>query len=168
MDRLEYIESHRGSLSYVVGKKSDYYLNAWSMEKTKINFAAFFLEAFWFAYRKMYRYAMILATINILVTLISLQFILETDYYFLGSIVTIGIRIFVGYKGNDFYYEHVKRKLEISSYEPMEKDCGTSILAAIGLFILMMIAQAMVEVTFNPILIEEIDINRSINVITKS
>ncbi len=75
MDRLEYIESHRGSLSYVVGKKSDYYLNAWSMEKTKINFAAFFLEAFWFAYRKMYRYAMILATINILITLISLQFI---------------------------------------------------------------------------------------------
>ncbi len=97
------------------------------------NWAAFFLGIFWIAYRKMYLYALILASINL--TLV----IIIPDR--LKSVFNWIMIIFIGMYGNKFYYSHAKKKItkikEIQGdgsniNQRISESGGTNILAAFG------------------------------------
>jgi len=72
--RIEYVEKYLGSLEGFVRKKFKYYLESWRSEKIKFNFAEFLFETLWFAYRKMYKSAVVLLLINLLINLITFLF----------------------------------------------------------------------------------------------
>lgn len=125
--KIEFVEKHIGSLEDFVRKNSKYYLESWQKQGIKFNFAAFIFETLWFAYRKMYATAIILLFINCIVNLYTVLIMLKGEFTIVGSIITIIIRIVVGFKANDLYLSKAKKVLEESQFEPEEKKCGTSL-----------------------------------------
>ena len=54
-----------------------------------------------------------------------------------GTILVLFIRIYIGFKANDFYFMKAEKVLEKRGFEPEDRDCGTSML---GVVIIIFIA----------------------------
>lgn len=135
--KVDYVEKHLGSLEDFVKKNSGYYIESWKSDKVKFNFAAFLFETLWFAYRKMYKGAIVLLILNLLINLFTFLILIKTKFFMGGTILVLFIRIYIGFKANDFYFDKAKNILEKSNYQPEDKECGTSLL---GVSILIFIA----------------------------
>ncbi|MGL4641623.1 MAG: DUF2628 domain-containing protein [Cetobacterium sp.] len=143
--RIDYVDKHLGSLEDFVRGSSKYYLETWRSDKIKFNFAAFLFEALWFAYRKMYDWAFVLLTINISINLLTFLVLIKTKFYMGGMLLTLVIRIFLGFKANDIYYNRAKKILEKCEFEPEDKDCGTSLLGVSLIVFLGIIFQVLLD-----------------------
>lgn len=144
-DRVDYVDKHLGSLEDFVRGSSKYYLEAWRSERIKFNFAAFLFEALWFAYRKMYTWAIVLVIVNISINLLTILVLIKTKFYMIGMILALIIRVFIGFKANDIYYNKAKKVLQRCEFEPEDKDCGTSLLGVVLLAFLAIVFQVLLD-----------------------
>ena len=100
-------------LKRFAGIDAEYYLEKWKQieatgKKITWNWAAFLFHFLWFAYRKMYYYAYILAGLF----LIRLSFKFQFDLpWFAGYLVKYFDWILPGMFGNYLYYHHARRKI---------------------------------------------------------
>lgn len=143
--RLEYVEKHSGSLEDFIRKNSEYYLESWKSEKIKFNFAAFLFETLWFAYRKMYKSAVALLILHIAINVITILFLLKTKFFMAGTIITLVIRVYIGFKANDFYFIKAEKVLERRNFEPENNDCGTSILGVVIIISIAIVFQVLLD-----------------------
>ncbi|MGL5544534.1 MAG: DUF2628 domain-containing protein [Cetobacterium sp.] len=144
-NRIDYVDKHLGSLEDFVRPNSKYYLEVWRDNKIKFNFAAFLFETLWFAYRKMYDWAIIFLIINLIINLLIFLVLIKTKFYMGGIFLVFLIRIFLGFKANDIYYNRAKKKLEKYEFEPEDKECGTSLFCATVIFFIMIIFQVILD-----------------------
>lgn len=139
----------------VVGPRADFYLRKWqASEGGGFNWAAFCLSGLWLPYRRMYR-----AT-AILYVLIILESIAE-DVLFVGWLgwpqtprsvergVTAAVCWMCGGFGNGWYLAHVKRVVAAARVQQPDESQrrtllavqgGTSLLRAVGWFVLFVVA----------------------------
>ena len=143
--RVDYVEKHLGSLEDFVKKNSEYYIESWRSEKMKFNFAAFLFETLWFAYRKMYKGAILLLLLNLFVNLITILILMKTKFFMGGTILILFIRIYIGFKANDFYFNKSKYILEKKNYEPEEKECGTSLYGVVVIVFVAIVFQVVLD-----------------------
>ena len=92
-----------------IGKKADYYIKKWSeMDKQDFkgswNWGPFFFGVFWFAYRKMYLYAIIVLIILSLVGLL-------LPIPFLELAIIYPFWMYVAIYANHWYRKHVEKKI---------------------------------------------------------
>lgn len=148
-----------------VGPRGDYYLRKWAPRladpsgETGMNWAAFFLTAFWLAYRKMYAATFIFYGVAVaLAVLQQVVFVLMLGAPSVppgvGLIVNIAIAIVCGLCGNGWYLAHTRRKIADSKakglggehlmYDLVRRG-GTSLAASIGMVFL---ASLMIFVLF--------------------
>lgn len=111
-------------LSAVVGSRADYYLRKWSLidpEKPLVkgtwNWPAFFFTIFWFLYRKMYLYAIVLVIVDLVAVLLSYR----------GSVMGIIVSVLSGRMANGLYFMFAKNRIrKIKSTHPnREKQLST-------------------------------------------
>ena len=143
--RIEYVEKHLGSLEDFVRKNSKYYLESWRSEKIKFNFAAFLFETLWFAYRKMYKSVVVLLLMNLLINLVTFLFLIKTKFFMGGTILVLFIRIYIGFKANDFYFMKAEKVLEKRGFEPEDRDCGTSMLGVVIIIFIAIVFQVLLD-----------------------
>ncbi len=142
-----------------VGKKADYYLRKWhaplhdSRPARSFNWAAFFLSGFWLPYRKMYRVTLILlgiivAVALVLEVLVAVGFTSEQSMSALSNLFGPGVSILCGFRANAWYFEHTKRQIariramglkDDAYFEALARRGGTSLLASLGFFVLLML-----------------------------
>lgn len=144
-NRVDYVEKHIGSLEDFVRKNQKYYLESWKSEKIKFNFAAFLFETLWFAYRKMYGAAIALLILNLIVNLLTFLILIKTKFFMGGTIFVLFIRVYIGFKANEFYFNRAKYILEKSNFEPEEKECGTSFLSVSILIFIAILFQVLLD-----------------------
>ena len=119
-------------LSTFVGKKAEYYLNAFeriAARKTVWNWAAFLLGIGWRCYRGMYRYAMIIGIFIIVESAIEVIFMLPDS---ISNGVTIGIWVASGLLGNTLYKMHCDKQISMIESLPLSEDECLAIAAAKG------------------------------------
>lgn len=143
--RLEYVEKHLGSLEDFIRKNSKYYLESWKSEKIRFNFAAFLFETLWFAYRKMYKSAVILLLMNLIINLVTFLVLIKTKFFMGGTLLVLFIRIYIGFKANDFYFNKAQKILEKRGFEPEDGDCGTSILGVAIIVFIAVVFQVLLD-----------------------
>lgn len=143
--RLEYVEKHLGSLEDFIRKNSKYYLESWKSEKIRFNFAAFLFETLWFAYRKMYKSAVILLLMNLIINLVTFLVLIKTKFFMGGTLLVLFIRIYIGFKANDFYFNKAQKILEKRGFEPEDGDCGTSMLGVIIIVFIAVVFQVLLD-----------------------
>ncbi len=127
-------------LQAYVGRKADYYLRKWAPRlesadgETGFNWAAFFLTAFWMAYRKMYLYSFLCIVASaILPFLVQVLFI----YGFRAPstppsvtlIVNIMFSLVCGAFGNAMYLAHARRQIATLRARGLE---GEQLLCALA------------------------------------
>jgi hypothetical protein len=100
-------------LRLFVGKNYEYYSRKWAEAEQKPskntwNWAAFFFNLLWTAYRKMYRYAWIVFGIAVAETICEYAFGLPGGISFA---INIGVGIAYGLQGNRWYKVHTEQKL---------------------------------------------------------
>ncbi|WP_297433334.1 DUF2628 domain-containing protein [uncultured Cetobacterium sp.] len=143
--RLEYVEKHLGSLEDFIRKNSKYYLESWKSEKIRFNFAAFLFETLWFAYRKMYKSAVILLLMNLIINLVTFLVLIKTKFFMGGTLLVLFIRIYIGFKANDFYFNKAQKILEKRGFEPEDGDCGTSMLGVAIIVFIAVVFQVLLD-----------------------
>lgn len=143
--RLEYVEKHLGSLEDFIRKNSKYYLESWKSEKIRFNFAAFLFETLWFAYRKMYKSAVILLLMNLIINLVTFLVLIKTKFFMGGTLLVLFIRIYIGFKANDFYFNKAQKILEKRGFEPEDGDCGTSMLGVAIIVFIAIVFQVLLD-----------------------
>lgn len=143
--RLEYVEKHLGSLEDFIRKNSKYYLESWKSEKIRFNFAAFLFETLWFAYRKMYKSAIILLLMNLIINLVTFLVLIKTKFFMGGTLLVLFIRIYIGFKANDFYFNKAQKILEKRGFEPEDGDCGTSMLGVAIIVFIAVVFQVLLD-----------------------
>jgi hypothetical protein len=124
-----------------VGPNSDYYLRKWgdmdrSGSSTSWNFAAFFLTAWWLAYRKMVVPALLVLVGIIAAAALGLLASEVRPALALVSLLFLGIPIFLGLMGNKLYRNQAQRALaDPAAAHPgaLQSRGGTSIGLALGL-----------------------------------
>jgi hypothetical protein len=153
------VSLREGDLRAFVGRKAEYYLRKWSPRlfttkgSTGFNWAAFFLSAFWFPYRKMFQATFIFYGILIVISV-------AEDVLFLGllqlddiprrwsTLTNITIAIACGMLGNRVYLYHAMRVIgDVRAIEPRDEVAretiarrgGTSLLASFGYFLLFIV-----------------------------
>lgn len=164
-DNGYYDNSYSGRLSYVsddmispdevsdfVGyKKSEYYLEKWDKYQFNGHFASwnwgtFFFSWAWFAYRKMYEWAILFYLLPIMLSLLFTILPLKT------ALIVVGISIFMSYIimilfANQIYMRHVEKRISSVKYtmqnfdddeiaETLTKKGGVSLIAIIVFSIL--------------------------------
>lgn len=103
------------------------------------NFAAAIFTSVWFAYRRMWNYAIIILIIDVILDIIFFKILHIEILYF---IFTIAISIYIGIYANYFYMFSLNEKLIKSSDDDDNfiANSGTSFIGTIGfLFILFII-----------------------------
>lgn len=121
-----------------VGPNSDFYLRKWgdmdrSGSNASWNFASFFLNAWWLAYRKMVLPALLVLVAILAVAGIGLAL---PEVGAIVSLLALGIPIFLGVMGNKLYRNQAERALaDPSAAHPgaLQSRGGTSIGLALGL-----------------------------------
>jgi len=127
-----------------VAQNADYYLGKWrqisaSGKPNSWNWAAFFLNAFWLAYRKMWTPALAAAGAILLVQLAGL-FVRELQS--LSSGLVLGVCAWVGWRGNSLYRAHADQTVaQVSAMNPdrhgqiawLQGQGGVALPAALGL-----------------------------------
>jgi hypothetical protein len=101
-----------------IGKEADYYIEKWSdmdgrHSKWSWNWGAFFFHELWFAYRKMYLYALILYIIFFLIMIIPFWYIQVNDEV-LANFVKIARLLFwipIAIYANYLYRRHADKKI---------------------------------------------------------
>ncbi len=104
---------HETLLRAFVGKNYEYYARKWAAadqkpNKNTWNWAAFFLSLWWTAYRKMYRYALVI------IGIVAGETICEYLFGLPGAVssgINIGIAVAYGLQGNRWYRLHAEQKL---------------------------------------------------------
>lgn len=139
-----------------VGRKADYYLRKWaprlndSSAEAGMNWAAFFLTAFWLAYRKMYRATFIFYAVVIALAILQQVVFVgllgsEAVPPVVGAVVNLMTAIVCGFFGNAWYLTHTQRAIATARSQGLEDEHllfvlaqrgGTSLLAAFGLVFL--------------------------------
>jgi hypothetical protein len=148
-----YDDPEVAELQAFVGPKAKYYLRKWAPRlespdgEVGMNWAAFFLTAFWMGYRKMYRNVALyfVATFAIWVP-VELLFVYVVRAKTTPGIVSLLLNLMValvcGAFGNVWYLEHAKRKIAAVRAQGLEgqhrlyalaQRGGTSLLGSIGL-----------------------------------
>ena len=97
-----------------MGKNYEYYARKWAAadqkpNKNTWNWAAFFLSLWWTAYRKMYRYALVI------IGIVAGETICEYLFGLPGAVssgINIGIAVAYGLQGNRWYKLHAEQKLK--------------------------------------------------------
>jgi hypothetical protein len=145
-----------GELRAFVGPRSDYYLRKWAprLEDPKgevgMNWAAFFLTAFWMAYRKMYAATFIFYGVVMLLTIVQqVAFVgilgSEAVPAGVGLIVNIAVALVCGLCGNAWYLNHTRRKIAAAQAQGLQGENlnyhlarrgGTSLAASFGMVFL--------------------------------
>ncbi|MEI4831503.1 DUF2628 domain-containing protein [Bacillus sp. FJAT-53711] len=132
-------------LHKVVRKNTPYYDLKWGKVKNPAkqntwNWAAFFLNTFWFAYRKMYKPFILFLLIDILWTIPPYLADIPTWTDFIYYLV---LSLLSGYMGNRWYYNHVERIIKkCNTISETQQDAyyrtkgGTHIGIMIGLNVL--------------------------------
>lgn len=143
--RVEYVGKHLGSLEDFVRKNSKYYLESWESEKIRFNFAAFLFETLWFAYRKMYKSAVVLLLLNLTINLLTFLVLIKTKFFMGGTILVLFIRVYIGFKANDFYFDKAEKVLEKRNFEPEDNDCGTSMLGVVVIVFVAVVFQVLLD-----------------------
>ncbi len=140
-------------LAAYVGPRSEYYLRKWAHKledpsaEAGMNWAAFFLTAFWFGYRKMYKATFMLfgasIGVGILQAVIFMGILRQPTVPPLVSlVVNLMFAIVCGVYANSWYLSQAKREIVAAHakglegehlYFALEQRGGTSILASLGL-----------------------------------
>jgi hypothetical protein len=142
-----------------VRDNADYYLGKWrqmdaSGKRTSFNFAAFFLNALWLIYRKMWGLGLgILAGLLVLnVIMLAIAPALSS----LVSLLSLGMAIYVGLMGNSMYRRRAEAEVmraAATSPDPhgrmsvLARRGGTNIGAAIGIAIAVVVLNGIVMFT---------------------
>lgn len=87
--------------------KEDYYMTKWK-KKNSWNWAAFFLNVYWMAYRKMYGYTFGLFAFLIVLNIVTTLFDVELRII---SGISIGYLVIFGLCGNRLYEEFARKKI---------------------------------------------------------
>lgn len=127
------------ALRSFIGPNATYYLGKWrdmdsSGSRTSWNWAAFFLNGLWLAYRRMWKPALIFGGL-----FVGLALVATAAYAGLGGetgalvdllriLVVLGVAVWIGLNGNRLYRAHVGAALAGGA----ERTGGTSVGAAIG------------------------------------
>jgi len=119
-------------VSRFVGSKYPYYEKKWEKSqgsKPSWNFAAFFLSIFWLGYRKMYiPLAIIIGAFFLMDFLIYIFYDQNTTDSIINSLnqsISIGIATSLGIFGNNFYMQHVNKRvtaIKEKALSPEDKD----------------------------------------------
>ncbi len=122
----------RERLEAAIGPNAAWYLSRWqAMEaarsQTSWNWAACLCSLFWFAYRKMWVPAVVLALVFVALNLLSL---ISTPLMVAGGILSIVAISATGALGTSFYRQHVMRLLR--SHAALEQDAALARLRASG------------------------------------
>lgn len=104
-DEIEFIKNNEIKFKEYLGKKSNYYLSAWTI-KPKYNMASTFGGIFWFGYRGMFLY---LFVIFILFIVFDLSLALLGISY--KKSINYGFLIIYGMVGNYLFYYKVKNNI---------------------------------------------------------
>lgn len=135
-------------MNLFISKKTEYYNEKFNQitktgNKITWNWAAFFFNASWLLYRKMYIKSGVLFLISLVVSGIS------SYIPFLGFVLSWAVNIGVGMYANSIYLDHINRKLnEINCMESESKETmiikkgGTNIvlpLIILGVYILVIV-----------------------------
>ncbi|QDV38534.1 DUF2628 domain-containing protein [Tautonia plasticadhaerens] len=142
-----------------VGSNADYYLRRWThlLERESagagFNLAAFLLSGFWLVYRKMYRVTAIFFAVILLESVVEeviFVVVLGNEAVPAGRGLVVGLvaAIVCGSYGNRWYYSHARRVIsdvraqglgEQAVAGALARRGGTSLVAAIGLFVLFLV-----------------------------
>jgi hypothetical protein len=146
---IEYV----GVLRAFVGARADYYLRKWAPRlqdpsgETGMNWAAFFLTALWLAYRKMYKAALILYGVMILLWFVQVGIFM----FGLGMpnvppavslLVNVMVCVTCGACGNSWYLAHANRAIAAARKQGLDgnellattaRRGGTNMAAALGI-----------------------------------
>jgi hypothetical protein len=106
-----------------------YYERKWGIEgnpnkAVNWNFAAFFLGAFWFAYRKMYIWALLdflflfFGNLALFILLDAMKISSPGVQFFIWIVGIFSIRFLVGLYGNTLYYRHVQKRVQQIGQSP--------------------------------------------------
>lgn|GEM_PF-1579515 len=170
---LNYFTNSRVSeheLSLFVGKHAEVYLEKWR-EGSRWNWSAFFFDAYWLLYRKMYLYCLLFLIISSLTisSTVSL-FIRDAGTAWFGLLVGFilyGIvKIALGFFANRLYFHHANRKIShitLIPYEPaprerqIAKAGGTSISILIALIVLPIVSVIIIGLSYFIKTYKEID-----------
>lgn len=147
--RIEFVEKHFGSLEDFVRKNPDYYLKNWKSEKIKFNFAAFLFESYWFAYRKMYYIASVLIGINFFINILTIFILVKTRFVGIGAVLVLCVRIYMGFKANEIYFNRAKKILEKTNYDPKDEECGTSWIGVVIAMFVFFLIQTLIDLYLN-------------------
>jgi hypothetical protein len=140
-------------LASYVGPRSEYYLRKWAPKledpnaEAGMNWAAFFLTAFWFGYRKMYKATFILfgasIGVGILQAVVFMGILRQPGVPPLVSlVVNLMFAIVCGVYANTWYLNQAKREIINAHSKGLEGEHlyfalsqrgGTSLLASLGL-----------------------------------
>lgn len=110
-EELKFIDENEEQIKAYVGKKADYYIDAWK-EGKKINPAALFLGVPWLGYRGMYKIIMYLIIAFILTDIFMI--FLNIDLSRVSGIVG---GIILGRYGNYWYFLQVKKDISVGKEE---------------------------------------------------
>ena len=105
-DEIEFIKTNEIKFKEYLGKKSDYYLSAWTI-KPKYNMASAFGGVFWFGYRGMFLSLFVIFILFIIFDL----FLLLTGIPYIKSI-NYGFLALYGIVGNYLFYYKVKNNIK--------------------------------------------------------
>lgn len=112
--------------------------------KTTWHWPAFLIGVAWMGYRKMYLASFIIIGVVCLITFFEYLFGVSDR---LSNVISIGIGMGLGFSGNALYLWHVRNKLAaIEAVTPPDRlaleaarQGGTSVLAGIGMFLLLFV-----------------------------
>jgi len=143
-------------LATAIGRNLSYYLKQWQGRSDigGFNWAAFFLSGIWITYRKMYRIALLLLGLVVAVSVVEeLVFAgwlgLQEAPRAVDRAVALTIAVVCGRFGNRWYHAHVTKLLQRSAdrfateaerLAYLKRSGGTSLLAALGWFLLLLVA----------------------------
>lgn len=154
-DEMTQVSQEQTQLAAYVKTKADYYLPRWAplissgSGRAGWNWAAFFLGAFWFPYRKMYKATFLLYAVSIG------EFLLEQAVFvgimglpepplLVSAVATFTIAGVCGLYANSWYLSHVRGKVEEAERQghsgndllrSLAARGGTSLAASVGIFV---------------------------------
>ncbi len=132
---------HKISIELLIqyfGKNSDYYIKKYneikSGRKVSFNFPAFFVGPLWFAYRKMYSYAISLWIINLIIPYVFLIYWNNTNLFVLTTLI---IGATCASYANYIYINFINKKIdeiESISWDPAVKIVKIESAAGVSVF----------------------------------
>lgn len=129
---IEFIKNNEIKFREYLGKKSNYYISAWTI-KPKYNMASAFGGLFWFGYKGMYLFPIGVVSMFLIFDLFFLMVLNITSFYIKGvdKILAYGICGLSGALGNYLFYYKVKNDI-LKDKNPANKYLGIFFILIIG------------------------------------